>query len=67
MDRGACRAAVHGVTKSQTQLSDRTHTQSISEQNHSPFIEKRGIWILVRDTAVICHGYPYFSLLSFIH
>ena len=26
IDRGACRATVHGVTKSQTRLSDRPHT-----------------------------------------
>ena len=26
MDRGAWQATIHGVTKSQTQLSDNTHT-----------------------------------------
>ena len=31
MDRGAWRATVHGVSKSQTQLSDNTHTRCISQ------------------------------------
>ena len=30
MDRGAWRATVHGVTKSQTRLSDLAHTQATS-------------------------------------
>ena len=31
MDRGSWRATVHGVSKSRTQLSDKTHTQCISQ------------------------------------
>ena len=45
MDRGAWQAAVHGVTKSQTQLSDFTFT--------FPFMHQRRKW---QPTPVFLHG-----------
>ena len=35
MDRGAWQAAVHGVTKSQTRLSNRVHTHTFHITTHA--------------------------------
>ena len=41
MDRGTRRATVHGVTKSQTQLSDQAHkVSSMTKHNHG-FMHQR--------------------------
>ena len=40
-DRGAWQATVHGVTKSQTRLSDRTHTHVGSSRRQS---EQAWVW-----------------------
>ena len=37
MNRGAWQAAVHGVAKGQTQLSDRTHTHTQSPHTSVPY------------------------------
>ena len=56
MDRGAWRATVHGVTKSQTQLSDtytHTHTQSYTPLPFSGSLSMSSLFILylIGDTS----------------
>ena len=43
MDRGAWRAIVHGVTKSQTQLSDSAHNKE-AVKLHTPIIFSEVRW-----------------------
>ena len=58
-DRGAWRAAVHGVSKSWTPLSDRTTTTiMIHEYQHKPTDYKNDCMF----AAVICY---YFILITF--
>ena len=60
MDREAWRAAVYGVTKSQTQLSNWT------ELNHNKFIFIYICWMVESLNSVILYNFQEFHTRDFI-
>ena len=65
MDREACRAAIHGVAKSRTRLSDWTELSWLHAAATSLSSHQREEWILVRSPTFDCKNiHSYFTFLS---
>ena len=64
MDRGVWRATVHGIAKSQTRLSDRTHTHRTKLFNISETKCLYDIYIYIISDILYLH---FLLLLSFTH
>ena len=60
MDREAWRAAIHGVAKSRTQLSDSTELKRVERK------EERGGWQVCHRTSAFIHGQQEHKLIQYL-